>query len=122
MLKGQVLHVVAVLDPALNNETVRSNIGRRRPQVEGERCGESCTVDNTVNTVFHCESYGLLLVLPAGGVFQTEPPGGCLRQAVEFGSYFVLWSRGNTMLLISVDPSSQILHRESVRIHCVYTE
>jgi len=24
-----------------------------------------------------------LLVLPAGGVFQTEPPGGCLRQALD---------------------------------------
>eukprot|EP00956_Cyclotella_meneghiniana_P002412 scaffold2720_cov52-Cyclotella_meneghiniana.AAC.2 len=42
--------------------------------------------DVVVNTVFSFESYhtvSYLLVLPAGGVFQTEPPGGCLRQALD---------------------------------------
>ena len=40
--------------------------------------------DDVVNTVFSFESYRqYLLVLPAGGVFQTEPPGGCLRQALD---------------------------------------
>ena len=37
---------------------------------------------DAVNTVFYYESYcQSLFALPAGGVFQTEPPGGYLRQA-----------------------------------------
>eukprot|EP00956_Cyclotella_meneghiniana_P036657 scaffold128518_cov37-Cyclotella_meneghiniana.AAC.2 len=31
--------------------------------------------------------------MPAGGIFQTEPPGGCLRQALEFGTYCLLLIR-----------------------------
>eukprot|EP00956_Cyclotella_meneghiniana_P036192 scaffold122748_cov22-Cyclotella_meneghiniana.AAC.2 len=50
-------------------------------------------------------------LLPAGGVFQTEPPGGCLRQAVEFGTC-ILSSRGRMIRWIHP--------LKFCRIHCGY--
>ena len=101
------------------NETVGSNLGRRRRRPK----------ENNVTTVsdddvllllsmpysFVSLTGSFLFVLPAGGVFQTEPPGGCLRQAFEFGTYNILLLGGMPYHL----SSSQNL-RESVRIHCGY--
>ena len=54
-----------------------------------------------------------LLVLPAGGVFQTEPPGGCLRQAL-IRNVYSLSSRGRE---VRFSFGGSILSNSS-RIHC----
>eukprot|EP00956_Cyclotella_meneghiniana_P038258 scaffold150943_cov46-Cyclotella_meneghiniana.AAC.3 len=42
------------------------------------------SIDEPCDSNQHCGGTRQLPILPAGGVFQTEPPGGCLRQALEF--------------------------------------
>eukprot|EP00956_Cyclotella_meneghiniana_P012130 scaffold17216_cov64-Cyclotella_meneghiniana.AAC.2 len=49
----------------------------------------------------------LFFVLPAGNVFQTEPPDGCLRQAFVFGTHRLLSiRRGRGCLTLQYDKGS----------------
>ena len=102
-LKGQLLHVVAVLDIALNNETVRSNFGRRRRRPKEIMfiwyyTVSSSSIGDTVNTVFSCESYSLFYYycLPAASFRQSLPAGACGR--LSFGTNGLLLTDGDSTL------------------------